>query len=441
MEATIVHELFHIVQYSNYNNSDYSWINEALSTGVEMSFVKAKKYIPDQKNPILNNDLYKKGLHGLTSASDGYSVGIFINYLSYRFGLGIFSTILDESKRQIIGGQKASPIKVLQRAITRLARKQAPDKRQWSNLDFIWKDFTNTFLREKTDPAYIDKRLNCKMPFTNKAYNLTVGEKQKTEQWVVHIPSLSLKPLASRIYNIKPSKWNDEDKAILDCDISFSPQDVESFEVITQLSFANEKGKMAILPSQTRSIGTLSKNKNNQSFSLELKKKQRFNLLSIIPIGFGADKGPGIAQVAYTLSCQLRKEEDIEIGQNVPISTSAIDAYWWAYWQTAVQIKGSAGNKLDILNASPLDDMSRTAHAEWKPIKQEIRQVDEEMEHYTELLEPITSIAYEYQNLRNEYADSINALIINKKITPNEYKEAARILESKKLSSAQSLST
>ena len=195
---------------------------------------------------------------------------------------------------------------------------------------------------------------------------------------------------------------------------------------------------MAILPSQTRSIGTLSKNKNNQSFSLELKKKQRFNLLSIIPIGFGADKGPGIAQVAYTLSCQLRKEEDIEIGQNVPISTSAIDAYWWAYWQTAVQIKGSAGNKLDILNASPLDDMSRTAHAEWKPIKQEIRQVDEEMEHYTELLEPITSIAYEYQNLRNEYADSINALIINKKITPNEYKEAARILESKKLSSAQS---
>jgi len=371
--ATMIHELFHLIQYSNYNNPTYKWLNEALSTSVEYNFVKSKYFVPDDDEAIMEPSMLNKGLKGHLTPDDGYSVALFIDFLVNRYGIGIYSAILNECKRQIESGTKQEPLIALQRAISRLDRKKYPSKQDWSEMDDIWQSFTDAFIKEKSDPQLIDARFNRSIPYktpTNQV--LIVRETEVVKKWTINVPSLSFKPQATRLFNIKPEKWNDEDKAIIDCKLTFTPQDKTPFEITTLIAFANKKGKKAFLPIQARTIGRITDETLELTFTLNLEKKNRYNLLSFIPTGLGAKKKPGVAKGTYRLTYKLRKKDEIEIYPEVPISTNAIDNYWWAYLKTAVEIKNSDKNKLDILNESPLDDLYSKAWSEWEPIENQI---------------------------------------------------------------------
>ncbi|NHZ84581.1 MAG: hypothetical protein GWP19_01705 [Planctomycetia bacterium] len=373
MIATLTHELFHFIQYSNYNNATYKWLNEALSSAVELTAVKTKFFVPDNQSPILNTAMLVKGLKGIKEGKDGYSVGLFIDFLVHRYGVDIYSTILNECKRQVGSGTEQNPLISLQRAISRLDRKKYPSRQDWSEMDAVWQAFTDAFIKENSGAPLIDERPDRKIPYTNRSnMKLTVGEKETVQKWSIEVPSLSLKPWASRTYNISPAEWNDEDKAIIDCNITFTPQEKTPFEITTLIAFANKKGGKAFLPIQARTIGRITDKTLDLTFTLNLEKKNRSNLLSFIPTGLGAKKKPGVAKGTYKFSCKLRKEENIEVSPAVPISTSAIDTYWWAYWKTAVKIKNSDKNTLDILNESSLGDLYRNAWSEWEPIENQI---------------------------------------------------------------------
>lgn len=403
MIATMVHELFHFIQYSNYNNSTYQWLNEALSTAVELNFVKSKYFVPDNQSPVLEPNMFIKGLKGDLTPDDGYSVGLFIDFLVHRYGLAIYSNILNECKRQIESGTKQDPVVAIQRAISRLGRKKYPSKRDWSKIDVIWQSFTDAFIKEDFGSPYIDERLNRIIPYTYYGIRgLNIGEKENIKKWTINVPPLSLKPLASKMFNIKPAEWNDEDKAIIDCNVTYTPQEKISFDINTLISFSNKIGKKALLPIETRTLGRINNKSSVLSFTLDIEKKNRFNLLSFIPTGLGATVDKEIAKGNYTLTCKIRKENKIEISPDVPISTSAIDTYWWAYWKTAVEIKNSDKNTWDIINESPLDDLYRNAMSEWKPIQEQIMAISKRRDIIVKKLHPVINMHYKYREAKDK---------------------------------------
>lgn len=421
LRATLAHELFHYIQfpyegYSTFkdawirkgkqlvvsgNNFPYGWLNEALSSAVELTAVKT--YNPNRESPILDNDLLKKGLKGLVTPEDGYSAGLFINFLVHRYSVAIYSTILDECKRQVKAGTKQDPVVAIQRAISRLGRIQFPLKHTWWELDAVWQAFTDAFIKEKSDPQLIDERLDRTIPYTNKSsMKLTVGETEVVKEWSIEVPALSLKPLASRTYNISPAIWNDEDKTIIDCNVTFTPQEKTPFNITTLIAFSNKKGKKALLPVQSRILGRINNKALDLTFTLNLEKKNRFNLLSFIPTGLGAKKNQGVANGTYKLTCKLRKEENIEVSPAVPISTSAIDNYWWAYWKTAIEIKNSDKNTWDILNESPLGNLYRKAWSEWEPIENQIITINKRFDTIRNNVELYSRMNTAYSNETQE---------------------------------------
>lgn len=401
MIATLTHELFHFIQYSKYNNSTYKWLNEALSTSIEFSFVKSKYFIPDGNSPILNDDLLKKGLKGLVTPGDGYSAGLFIDFLVHRYGLAIYSTILNECKRQIESGTEQNSLVAIQRAISRLGRKRYPSKRELSEMDVVWQAFTDAFIKEKSGSQLFDERLDRKIPYTYYGIRgFTIGEKEIVKKWTIAVPPLSLKPLASRIFNIKPQEWNDEDKAIIDCNVTYTPQEKISFDITTLISFSNKLGKKVLLPVQTRTLGRITDKTLDLTFTLNLEKKNRYNLLSFIPTGLGAKKKPGVAKGTYKFSCKLRKEERIEVSPEVPISTNAIDTYWWAYWKTAVEIKNSPPE--NRINVSPLGDLYQNAWSEWEPIQEQIMAISKRRDIIVKKLHPVINMHYKYREAKDK---------------------------------------
>lgn len=396
LEAIIVHELFHIVQYTNYNNSNYSWLNEALSTASERVFVKEKSFIASGQSPITNNNMYRSGLKNLISSEDGYSAGLFINFLENRYGPEIYSTILKECSRQITGATTQDPHKALSRAITRLARKKYPSSAEWQDLDRIWQDFTDVFIEDEQKPLLIDKRVDYGSIYNDiELKELTIGKEEMVTQWDIKVANLSFDSRKGQWFSVKPKEWNDEDKAIIDCKINYTPETNPAFDISTRIDYFNKRGKKGFIPNGARFLGRLNNASSEKSFSFHLDKVNRNHFLSFIPTGLGASSQQGFTKASFQLSCKIREEEKLEIAPDVPVSASAIDNYWWVYWKTAVQIRAT-GKKIEILNESPLDAMYSKAKSEWKPIEEQLKFIKEEIYKFDELLSPLTRWHYHY---------------------------------------------
>lgn len=407
LKATLTHELFHFIQfpyegYSTFkdawwrkgkqmvvsgNNFPYGWLNEALSSSVELTAVKT--FVPNNKSPILDNDLLIKGLKGLSAAKEGYSAGLFIDFLVHRYGVAIYPAILNECKRQIESGTLRDPVVAIQRAVVRLARQQQPANKDWQNMDAVWQSFTDAFIREKPDPPLMDKRLDRRIPFTTPpVFNLTIQEDELEQKWTIEVPPLSLKPLASKIFNITPAKWNDEDKAIVQCKVKFMPDEAMSFDISTSLNMATSIGKKAFLPIAAVPIGKVNRNETDLPFTLTLEKKNRRNYLSFIPTGLGATTTSRGAKGSYLLTCKLHKEETISAPPPIPVSTNAIDAYWWIFWQTAVTMKASKRSYNDI-QPERCEELYASAEEEWSRISGQIAALRKQKDDVEKEMQPL----------------------------------------------------
>ncbi len=392
LRQTLAHELFHFVQapwegFSTFWDAwvgkavgkefPYGWLNEALSTAVELYAVGDPGLKPTNKAPIYNAELYNLGLKGLKEAKNGYSGGIFIDYLVHRYGRELFAETLRECKRQVDSGTGRNAYVALRRAVRRRSNVlESPDPAGWDP-DRLWRGFAESFLQDQPRPGVFDPRIDRKRPYHSRgAFNWVVTPEGATQTWTISVPPLSLKGSAAKIFKVFPAQRDASGEARVDCEVTFQPGPSMPFDVVTPIHTARNLGKHALLPIDAVLAGTLDRRSTHQSVSIYFEKGERQKLLVFNPISLGAGTPPGTGPVTatYELTCRLHEEEQ-PVAAPVAVSTSAIDTYYWTLYRAAVAMK----TRLDAHKPTRFSEVCsdcearyKAARAEWAPIERKV---------------------------------------------------------------------
>jgi len=389
LRQTLAHELFHFVQpgwegYSTFWNAwvgkaigkefPYAWLNEALSTAVELDAVGDPGLVPGNRAPIYNTELYDLGLRGLHKADQGYSAGLFVNYLVHRYGRELLLTTLEECKRQVDSGTEQDGYVALRRAVRRRSDASGRPDPAGSDPDLLWRQFAEEFLQNRSGHELFDPRLDRKRPYTSPgARVLQVSPEGASDRWSISVPPLSLKGQAARIFRVRPSKRDASGEALVDCEVRFEAAPSMTFDVVTPIHVATGVGKKAPLPVDAVLAGTLDRRSTVQSFQIHFAPGEARKLLSFNPIGLGAGtpRGTAPAQAGYELSCRLH-EEIKPAPAPAAVATSAIDAYYRTLQRAAVEYRA----RRDAHAAARLSEICPDCDARYEAARAEADPID-----------------------------------------------------------------
>ncbi len=422
LSATIAHELFHFVQfpYEGYstpahatwaqsigNEFPYGWLNEALSSWLELYVVKDPAFKPSTQAPICNAELYKVGLKGLKTAAEGYSAGLFMDFLVRRYGVEVVGDILNECTRQVSAGGATDPVVALKRAIQRRARTLQPGDRIFGDIEEAWRVFSAAFIVENKSSKALDNRVNRAAPYTARGLeNLPVGEQDVNKTWSISVPPISLVPLSSKTYKVSPTKRDTDGNALLDCTAEFAPAAASSFAVSTLLYESEGLNRTTYLPGQSRLIGRLDKNRLANTFTLSIRKEHRFKLLSFIPIGEGAAAAASAkAEGSYSLTCKIRKKDEIPDFGSSGVDSSAIESYYRTILQTVAVMKAANPTPRHVDDAcSSCRALYTQARAQYRPMATSMVRYTGQMHAIFDEWRPMIDLAsFYYSNIEDLY--------------------------------------
>ncbi len=337
--ASLVHELFHHVQPLYQGNlsswtlagggNHYGWLNEALSTAAEISFVDDPAFIPGNNDPILNQELYPAGLQRLSNPSDGYSTGLFFNFLTRRYGKEIMADILGECQRQVENNAARSAYMAVKRAVARRGRQMPKEGGDPVSLSEAWKAFSFAFLLD--GGKAIDPRLNRKIPFLmGNPQDLSVSTAGVSNPWPMDLPPLSMPPGEARIFKVTPAERDPDGAATVDCTVTFTPGDGATLPFQVPVFSMEKFGSQAYIPQPHVFHGSVTGSSGPVSATLPFKKDTRALLLTAVPVGLGDDPtlADARAKGMMEVKCALRKKEEVPDYGSAPVSTSAIETYY-----------------------------------------------------------------------------------------------------------------
>ncbi len=425
LSVTIAHELFHFVQfpYQGYSTFDqawwgratgtvfpYSWLNEALSTWIELFTARDPAFVFTGDDPVLDPYVYHLGLRGVKTDKQGYSAGLFVDFLVRRYGIDIIGDILRECTRQVDSGVAGDAYTAVRLAIWRRARILQPGERLFGDMDAVWREFSGEFIAGKNGSTAIDNRGDRKIPYTAKAPGrYSVSENGWNTTWSINVPPLSLVPQASRTFKIIPSERDSDGNALIDCTAEFTPGSTKLFEVATLMYSSDGFGKTAYIPTGTQNLGQLDDKKSSRSFTLAFRKKHRTKFLSFIPVGFGSETAVGSQKTAgsYSLKCELRTKEEVPDFGTAFVSTTAIENYYRTLLNAVAAMKRTPGSRINDVCPS-CDDRYRAATNEFAPIAEAIEKLSQKNFDRQHAWREMTDLTSEYYNKRSDHEQEID---------------------------------